>query len=48
MARDRGHLHGLATKRIRHIDVLAAGEGDAVAEMADMIDDEVLSHGAHP
>ena len=47
MARYRRHLHGLAAKRIRHIDVLAAFEGDAVAEMADMIDDEVLSHGAH-
>ena len=39
-------LDGLAAQRVRHVDGLAAGEGDAVAAMADMIDDEAFNHGA--
>ena len=39
-----------AAQRIRHVDVAAACDGDAVAVMADMVDDEALavSHGARP
>ena len=33
-----GHLDALATKRVRHIDIAAAGMQHAVAAMADMID----------
>ncbi len=46
VTRHRRHLDGLAAKRVRHIDGLSVGIGDAVAEMADMIDDEALNHGA--
>ncbi len=42
------HLDGLAAERVGHEDRRAAGEGDAVAAMADMIDGRRLSHGAHP
>ena len=40
-----GHLldlDRLAAERVGHIDADAAGHGDAVAAMADMIDDEVF------
>ncbi len=43
-----GHRFGidrLAVQRIRHEHGLPAGKGDAVAAVADMIDDEALSHG---
>ena len=39
-------LDGLAAKRIGHEQGLAVGKGDAVAAMADMIDDEAFNHGA--
>ena len=37
---------GLAAERVRHIHGLPTGKGDAVAAMTDMIDGEMLSHGA--
>ena len=46
MTRHRRDLDGLAAKRVGHIDVLSVDNGDAVAEMADVIDDEALNHGA--
>ena len=50
VAGDRRDLDRFAAQRVRHVDVAAAGDGDAVAVMADVIDDEVLgvSHGARP
>ena len=39
-------LDGLAAERVRHEHGLAVGEGDAVAAMTDMIDDEAFNHGA--
>ena len=36
----------LAAQRVRHEHGLPAGKGDAVAAMADMIDDETFNHGA--
>ena len=39
-------LDGLAAKRIGHEQGLAVGEGDAVAAMADMVDDQAFNHGA--
>ena len=49
MAGHRRDLDGLATERVGHIDAHPGGGGDAIAAMADMIDDDflVLSHGAH-
>ena len=41
-----GDLDRLAAQRVRHINILAADQRDAVAEMADMIDEETLNHGA--
>ena len=46
MIGDRFDLDGLAAKRVRHEHGLAAGEGDAIAAMTDMIDDEAFNHGA--
>ena len=46
MTRHRCDLDGLAAKRVRHIDVLAVDKGDAIAEMADVVDDQALNHGA--
>jgi hypothetical protein len=46
MARHRRHLDGLAAERVRYIDRLPIGKRYAVAEMADVIDDQTLSHGA--
>jgi hypothetical protein len=46
LAWDRGNFHGLAAKRVRHIEALSVGKGDAVAKVADMIDGETLNHGA--
>ena len=46
MARYRANLDGLATQRIRHIDVPAVDARDAVAEMTDVIDDQMFNHGA--
>ena len=50
VAGNRYDLDRFAAQRVRHIDVAAAGDGDAVAVMADMVDDEALavSHGARP
>ena len=47
---NRTDLYCFTAQRERHIDVAAAGDGDAVAVMADMVDDEALavSHGARP
>ena len=39
------HVDGLAAQCIRHVERLAAGHSNAIAEMADMIDDEALGHG---
>jgi hypothetical protein len=39
-------LDGLAAKRVRYEQRLPIGEGDAITAMADMIDAELLSHGA--
>ena len=39
------NLDGLAFKRVRHIDVCAVDQRDAVAEMTDVIDDEMFNHG---
>ena len=44
VSRRRQHLHGLAAERIGHVDAAAVGERDAVAEVADMIDDEAFNH----
>ena len=43
-------LDCFAAQRVRHIDVAAACDRDAIALMADMIDNEALavSHGARP
>ena len=46
VTRHRGHLDDLPAKRVRHKDGLSIGEGDTVAEMADMVDDEPFNHGA--
>jgi hypothetical protein len=46
MTGQRGNLDGLAAERVGHIDVLSLGNGDAVAAMTDVIDDETLNHGA--
>ena len=48
MACDRCDLHGLAAKHVGHIDAGSPGQGDAVAALADVIDNEVFgfSHGA--
>ncbi len=45
-ARHGGDLDRLAAQRVRHIDILSAGQRDAVAEMADMIDEKAFNHGA--
>ena len=37
---------GLAAERVGHIDAGAAADGDAVAAMADMVDEKLFSHGA--
>jgi hypothetical protein len=42
----RFDLDGLAAQRIGHEHGLAIGEGNAVAAMADMVDDEAFNHGA--
>lgn len=48
VAGDRRHLDGFAAERIRHVDAFAASGRDAVAAVADMVDDEPfgVSHGA--
>ena len=46
MIRYGGSLDRLAAKRVRDIDGLSVGKGDAVAAMTDMIDDETFNHGA--
>jgi len=38
----RNDFDGFAAQRVRHIDVAAISDGDAVAVMADMVDDEAL------
>jgi len=45
MARHGRDLHALAAQRVRNIDALSVRRGDAVAEMADMIDHHALNHG---
>jgi len=47
LARDGCDLDGLAAQRVRHVKRPGAGKGNAVAEMADMIDGETLNHVAH-
>jgi hypothetical protein len=42
----RGDFDGLAAERIGYKECLAAGVGDTVAEVADMIDGQTLNHGA--
>jgi hypothetical protein len=46
MTRYRCDLDGLAAQRIRHIQALPVGKGDAVAAMTDVIDNEAFNHGA--
>ena len=46
MTGDRFGFDGLAAQRVRHEHGLAAGKGNAVAAMADMIDGEAFNHGA--
>jgi hypothetical protein len=46
MTRYRCDLDGLAAQRIRHVHALPVGKGDAVAAMADVIDNEAFNHGA--
>ena len=46
MARHRCDLPRLAAKRVGYIHVVSVGGGDAVAKMADVIDDQTLNHGA--
>jgi hypothetical protein len=46
MARYGFNLDGLAAKRVRHIHALPVGNADAVAAMADVIDNETFNHGA--
>ena len=41
----RFDVDALAAERIGHEHGLAAGKGNAVAAVADMIDGEVLTHG---
>ena len=50
VARNRRDLDRIAADRIGHVDPAAARHGDAVAVMADVIDDEPLgvSHGVRP
>ncbi len=40
------HLDGFTAERVGHVDAGTIHDGDAVAAMADMVDDELLSHGA--
>jgi len=47
MTRNGRNLDHLAAKRIWNIDALSASKGDAVSEMADVVDHETFSHGAH-
>ena len=46
MTRYGRNLDGLAAERVGHVYGLAAGKRDAVAAMTDVIDDEMLNHGA--
>jgi hypothetical protein len=46
MAGHRGGLDGFATKCVWHEHVAAFGKSGAVALMADVIDEQPLSHGA--
>ena len=50
VAGNRSGFYRFAAQRIRHVDIAAAGDGDAIAVVADMVDDETLavSHGARP
>jgi hypothetical protein len=41
-----GRFDRLAAKRVGHKEALPLGERDTIAEMADMIDEEALNHGA--
>jgi len=45
VSRHRGNLDGLAAERVGYKEGLSVGNGDTVAEVADMIDDEALNHG---
>jgi hypothetical protein len=46
VARDGRNLDRFAAKGVRHIHIVPVDEGDAVAEMADVVDDQALNHGA--
>jgi hypothetical protein len=46
MIRRSGDFDRLATERVGDKEASPLGERDAVAEMADMIDEEALNHGA--
>ncbi len=50
MAGDRTGLDRFAAQRIRHIDVAAISDHNAIAVMADMVDHEAFdfSHGGRP
>ena len=46
MTGSRRHLDGFTAERVGHVDAATIDERDAIAAMADMVDDELLSHGA--
>jgi hypothetical protein len=46
MAGHRTHFDGFAAERVRHEYGAPIREGDAIAAMADVIDDNAFSHGA--
>jgi hypothetical protein len=46
MTRDGRNFDRLSTKRVGHKDISPVFKRDAIAEMADVIDDEAFNHGA--
>jgi hypothetical protein len=47
MTRDGRDFDRLAAERVGYKDALSLDKRDAIAEMADVIDDETFNHGAH-
>jgi hypothetical protein len=46
IARHGRHFHGFAAQCVGHINSLAIGISDAVAEVTDVIDKQAFTHGA--
>jgi hypothetical protein len=46
MARHSRDFDRFARERVGHIDAVPAGVRDAVAEMADLLDQQAFNHGA--